>query len=854
MNFAWGNFVGWTRAWRRSRVSTVVAVLAVVAVVAGRSGAAPLAWVPTPEMDQLATVRLLSADALAKPPRVEGGERTGAVGRESALWRLPLAFEPADDRAPADAGFVARGQGYLVFIGPGGALLGMRDRARQGQGVRDGRVGRFDHPESTERTGYGMVGLRLEGANSAALARVESPMGGRVHRLKGSDPTRWQVGLQPAARVVYREVYPGVDVAYYGNGRELEYDLIVAPGASVDCARLRFDGVKSVAVDGSGQLRLATGRHGELIQRRPVAYQQGPRGRVPVTASYRLNDDGTVGFTVGAHDETRALVIDPVLSYATYFGGTGFDQIWDLAVDGTGAVYVTGETESPDFGRLTIVSTNLYLTNYQGGLANVAGDAFVAKLNPDGSAFEWLTYLGGSDMDVGLTLGLAPGGEAVIGGFTTSTNFPVTAGAFQKAVSGDANRYTQRRPLEGFITRLKSDGSGLQASTLLGGTREDQVIDLAALPDGRVVAVGSTTSTNFPVTPGALRSAADGFGDAFIAVFSAGLDTLERATLLGGSARDTAEGVAVDSAAGWVHLVGITSSTNLPVTAARQATLAGGADGFAAGVRLADLTPVYVTYLGGAFDDHAYRAALGAGGALWIVGDTGSSDFPVVGALQSTNAGTMDGFIARLSGDGQTLEFSTLLGGAARDSLWDVAVDSTGTIHAVGDSWSTNVPGLSASSIQSTNAGQSDLLIAHLSAAGVLETTLYGGTGEERGNAVGIDSAGNTYVGGQVRLGLFPANTNGVVQPGFGGGEADGIVMKVARAPALAIRPGLAGVHVSWAAPNPGFRLESSVPERDGTAGTWRAESSPMRVESGQHQVWVPGAEPSRLFRLRWAK
>ncbi len=842
MNFAWGSSLG--RSWRRHGATALVAVSAWTAG-RGVGVAGPLEW--QEDAPAGAPVRLLSAEAAA--PRTEARSEDAQAG----LARWPLVFEKADECAPGDADFVARGPGYLVFVGPGGALLGLRPGAGSGAGHPRGDGNPADDSASGEpRRGYGLVGVRLDGARLDARATEELPQEGRVHRLKGRDPTRWQTNLRAVGRVRYHGVYPGIDVAYYGKGRELEYDFIVAPGASAEAARLRFEGVQGCEVDAAGQLRLATAS-GDLIQRRPVAYQLGPRGRERVKVAYRKNADGTVGFSLGEHDPRRELVIDPVLSYATYVGGTGFDRVWDLVVDGNGAAYVAGETESPDFSRLRIVSTNAFRTNYQGGLANVAGDAFVAKLAPDGAAFEWLTYLGGSDMDVALALALAAGGEVVVGGFTTSTNFPVTPGAFQPAVTGETNRHTLRKPLEGFVARLTADGSGLVAATLIGGTLEDQVIDLAMLPFDRIAAVGMTSSTNFPAAVGGAGSvASSGGSDAFVVIFSPDLATLQQARLLGGSGRDSIEGVAVDPAAGLLHVVGITTSTNLPVASAAHPAWLGGTDAFAAGLRATDLTAAYTTYLGGGFEDYAYRATLGLGGTVWLVGATTSTNLPIVGGIQTTNAGLSDGFVMQLSGDGQTVMFSTYLGGASSDSLWDVAEAGAGAVQVAGQTWSATVTGLSTNSLQSTNAGQSDVLLARLNpGAGTLETTLFGGAGEERAHTVGVDPAGNVYVAGQVRNGAFRANTNTVVQTAFGGGESDGFVMKVARLPSLAIVPGAAGLHVSWAAPNPGFILESSTA---GAGDGWETEAVSTPVEHGRHVHRPSGSGTNRLFRLRWPR
>ena len=795
--------------------------------------------------------------SVAGSPLLSAALRAGRASEVAAdraradAWRLPLAFEPVAAGAPVDADFQARGPAYHVFVGRGGALLALQS---PGSSQRRGGVsGTARSAGMADARGAGdalqVVQVRFEGASTSGGVVTEVPLSGRIHRLIGSDPSRWQRNLTSHGRVRYKDVYPGVDVAFYGNGRELEYDFIVGPGRSSDVARLRFDGIKASRVDADGRLLLDTGK-GELIQRRPVAYQEGSQGRVPVAVAYVTHEDGSVGFSVGEHDVTRALVIDPVLSYATYFGGLGFDECWDIAVNADGAAYVVGETESVSFANVAIGSTNAFQGKYQGGLADVAGDAFVAKLAPDGSAFEWMTYLGGSDLETAFSVALAAGDEPVVGGFTTSTNFPVTAGAFLKSVPGVTNRFTRRLPLAGFVTRLKSDGSGIVASTLYGGDGEDQVLDVAVLGDGTIAAVGSTTSSNLPVSAGAVQAVYGGNKDGFLARFSADCSTLLMGTYIGGSARDSAEGVALDAATGLIHVVGFTESTNFPVRLALQSTNAGSADAFVAGYRAADGSLAYSTYIGGSATDYAYRATTDTNGAVWVVGQTFSDDFPVLGGVQSTNAGGGDGFALRLSPDGQAFQYATFLGGPYEDGIWDVAADRGGSVHFVGTTFSSIMTGVSTNtSLQATNAGGADILVARLDPSGSLDATFYGGGGDDIAYGVAVDSAGNTYLAGRARSVFFPVSGTNVAQSSYGGGRADGFVMKLSEPPTLTVMRTARGLELSWPAPNSGFVLESasSAP----SAAAWSVvPAMPERVEN-RHLVRVPAESVDQLFRLR---
>lgn len=810
---------------------------------------------PTPIPGSHAGGALLSAMARVGADVPEAGRPRGEV------WRLPLAFEPAAADAPRGADFLARGPGYQVFVGSAGALLalsGGESKVDRGQGTAPSRQSRRNLSESGDNETSGplrLVHLRFEGASESVAPVAEAALPGRIHRLIGSDPARWQRNLSPQARVRYPGVYPGVDVVYYGNGRELEYDLVFAPGASPEVARLRFEGVKSVELDSRGQLLLDTGR-GLLVQRAPVAYQETPSGRKRVEARYISHEDGSVGFRVGEFDARRPLVIDPILSYATLLGGLGFDQCWDVAVDAVGAAYVAGETESASFTNINLATTNVLQTRYRGGLDNVAGDAFVGKLAPDGRAFEWLTYLGGSDLETAFTLALGSGGEPIVGGFTSSTNFPLSTNAWLRVLPGTTNRFTLRRPLSGFVTRLKSDGSGLVASTLLGGDGEDQVLDLGVFGDGSVVVVGSTTSSNFPVTAGAFQSTFGGVRDGFVARLSPDLSSLLSASYLGGSAWDSAEGLALNEAAGTLVVAGITFSTNLPVRAALQSTNAGGADVLLAGFRLADGGADFLTYLGGEDSDYAYRASLDASGGTWVVGQTFSDNFPVVGGIQSTNAGGGDGFAIRVVPGGQSLAYGTFLGGPFEDGLWDVAAGSAGVVHFAGFSFSSVFTGISTNtSLRGTNAGGSDVVVGRLTPAGDLTATYYGGTGDEIGYSVAVDAAGNEYVAGRARTVAFPVSSTNVAQAVYGGGRADGFVMKLSEPPTLSVALVSAGLQLSWPAPNSGFVVETAraaaASGSSAVTDSWTVESVPVVVQQGRHTVTLPVSSSERVYRLR---
>jgi hypothetical protein len=779
---------------------------------------------------------------LFTPPAALGQSARLPTTIRTDASRLPLAFEPTS----GGSFYTAHAAGYQVWVGSGGAALALRQADVNRKDFADApRMGRLPQKQGSRH----WVGIHFEGGRDGIRGVPQTLLPSRVHRLHGNDPKEWHTGISVHARVAFSEVYPGIDAVFHGKDRQLEFDFQVAPGADPSLVRLRFEGADSLELAADGGIRVETPA-GPLVQRPPIAYQDGPGGREFVRVEHRLQADGTVAFALESYDSRRPLVIDPVLSYATFLGGSGFDQSWDLAVGQNGSVYVVGETESVEFSKLQIISTNAFLTHFQGGLTNVSGDAFVAKLNPEGTAFEWFTYLGGEDLDGAFTLTLAEGEEPVVGGFTSSTNFPVTTGAFQNVVRGLTNQYTGRRPLDGFVARLSADGAALVASTLYGGDGEDQVIDVAVLPDGRTLAVGSTTSTNLPVPETAPQPLNGGGVDGFLALLAPDATSLVAATYLGGSARDSIEGVAVDGA-GVAHLAGITLSTNLPVLTPLQSTNAGLADIFHAGFRTADHAWAYSTYLGGTGDDFAYRVVLDHLARPWSVGETRSTNFPVVASLQSTNAGGSDGVITRLANAGATLEFSTYLGGTLADALWDIHVDAQENVHVVGESFSSRVTGITTNSLQAANAGLSDVLIARLRPDGVLAATFHGSANEEAAYGVGADTAGNAYFSGSTRSAGFPISGTNVAQVAYGGGLSDAFVLKLTYEPQLVAVPSDEGIEVSWPAPNAGFVLESASALEP--AGTWDSVTSPREISAGRHRVLLPLSATNSLFRLRWS-
>ncbi len=700
----------------------------------------------------------------AASPQV-GAPSPGERARAVAAWgRRPLHFEANHGQADGRVRFVARGSGYGVQITDSGAVLSFRSTRSSG----------------TPRLRSAVVRMGLAGASGRPMARGAEALRGRVNYLRGRDPAQWRINVPTFAKVRCDQVYPGIDLVYYGSrcpeGRpQLEYDFVVAPGADPGRIRLAFSSadewtngrVEEWTTPGrSGGLHLAPNGDllvrtaaGTLRQHRPVAYQELEGTREPVQASYSLQEETSEGETrpraghlvalqLGDYDPTRPLVIDPVLSFATFLGGSAavVESAQDVAVDALGNVYVAGTTESADFP-----TTPGSLDSTHGG----ADDCFITKLDPTGSSLVYSTYLGGSGNDLCFGMALASGDEVVLTGDTESTDFPTTPGAFDTTLNGD----------DGFLARLNSPGSALVYSTLAGGSGFDTAREVVIDPTGQTCVVGYTASLNFPTTANAFDASFNGGTEDAFALCVDPAGNLIYSTFLGGSAGDAGLAVAAGGA-GLFYIGGSTYSTNFPTTAGALQTAKSGNnktnDAFVTKLSIPGSSLAYSTYLGGTGNDSAEGVGVDAAGSAHIVGTTASSrGFPTTtNAFDRSHNGSQDAFFARLNAAGGALLYSTYLGGAGMDRTQNVALDGAGRAWVVGYTWSSNYP-TSSGAFDTTFGGLVDAFISRIDpaasgAASLLYSTYLGGTAPDYGKGIALDSAGNVYVAGETGSSNFP--------------------------------------------------------------------------------------------------
>jgi uncharacterized repeat protein (TIGR01451 family) len=596
----------------------------------------------------------------------------------------------------------------------------------------------------------------------------EQALPGHVSYFAGQDPAQWQTGIPTYAAVRYPGVYPGIDLIYHGAQGQLEYDFVVAPGADPDTILLAFEGVDELEIDSAGDLRLH-GPEWALRQRKPVLYQDLAGVRQEIAGRYVRRGAHQVGFAVGPYDASQPLVIDPVLGYSTYLGGTGDDfnhGIW-IAVDATGNAYVTGLTNSADFPT----TPGAFQTALSGAL-----DAFVTKLNPTGTALVYSTYLGGPSIANGIAVDSA--GNAYVTGLA-GKDFPTTPGAFQTVPHGT----------DAFVTKLNPTGTALVYSTYLGGTSRGAPFDLG--DDGTGIAVdtagnayvtGLTGSGDFPTTPSAFQPACRGGSvqtapyDAFVTKLNPTGTALVYSTCLGSNV-DPGFGLqmAVD-AVGNAYVTGATSSPNFPTTpGAFQPTFGGGTlgggDAFVTKLNPTGTALVYSTYLGGTDNDTGSGICVDTAGNAYVAGFTHSTNFPTTpGAFQTTRSGVVAAFVTKLNPTGTALVYSTYLGGTGGDAGVSIAVDTAGNAYVTGTTDSADFP-TTLGAFQTARSGVSNAFVTKLNPTGtaLVYSTYLGGTRSDGGSGIAVDTAGNAYVTGGTNSANFPI-TPGAVQPAFGGG------------------------------------------------------------------------------------
>ncbi|MCE9636728.1 MAG: SBBP repeat-containing protein [Planctomycetes bacterium] len=687
---------------------------------------------------------------------VEAG--TCASGRTASPASLPLHFERNDGQTARRVSFLARADGSTVFLEPDCATF-----ATPGAAVR----------------------MRVVGAHAAAAISGAEPLAGHANYLIGRDPSKWTTDVPLYARVVAEEVYPGIDVAWYGDGRRLEYDFCVAPDADPSQIALAFEGADSVTLADDGALVLRVGDR-ELRHDRPVVWETGDAGRREVDGRFVVRDDGLVAFAVADRTPGSLLTIDPLVSWSDYVGGSGRDECEGVAVDGQKNAYVTGTTQSLDFPT----KTGAFATTAKGGDT----DTFVTKLNAAGNAIVYSTYVGGTEGEESHGIAVDKESRATICGFTYSQDFPATA---LDTVLDDGVNLTG----DAFVTRLNAAGNGLAWSTYLGGTGQDTANDVAVDSAGVAWVVGNTSSTDFPLAS-EIDASSEGSQDAFLTSIAADGASLRFSTYLGGPDNDTGDGVAIREGDVWIAGKFSTNRQVPPLPVFPGVTpvraFAGYDDLWVGRVHPATSSWVWMSFLGGQYSeislsasDQFARVAVDASGNAFVCGSTDSPDFPAGSGTARTDQSGTDGFVSKLSTTGSLLwtRFLSSDPSTSTDTAADIAVDSKGRAHVVGTTEGYVFPVVGAT--QPEQGGYEDAFYSIVKAdgSGFDFSTYLGGESYEWARGIALASDGSATVAGRT-YGSFPVvggvqefyrqNGDGFVTR-FGATAGTALVFKVKR-------------------------------------------------------------------------
>jgi uncharacterized repeat protein (TIGR01451 family) len=740
-----------------------------------------------------------AAPAISAPTVARSEKRIRAIYNQS-----PLIFEPNQGQTDPRVKFLARGQGYGLFLTSGEAVLQLQSA---GKNLR-----------------ASAVRMSLAGGNLAPEVRGENRLPGVSNYFIGNNPSAWHANIPQFARVTYYGVYPGIDLAYYGRQGRLEYDFNVAPGGDPKRVALEFKGAERLSLKGTGDLVLSTAGSSVRLHA-PLAYQMRGDVREPVESRFVVLAANKVGIEVGVYDPARELVIDPVLTYSTYLGGSGAETLPQVAVDSGFNFYVSGSTASTNFP-----TTSGALQTTLAGAANV----FITKFNSNGSALVYSTYLGGNGTDSSAGIAVDQGFNVYVGGTTSSSNFP-TKGGYQSAPLSSGNHV--------FVSQLDPSGNALLYSTYLSGSGTDTASGLAIDASGDAFVTGTTTSTDFPTTSGAfqtptsvppLPTADNHFFASEVSTLTTnnGTASLLYSTYFGGgnpvNGTATGGGIAVDASGnfyitGGTNFLHVGNTDDFPVLNAYQSCLdqsptipppttpptcstsVTATDAFVAkfnpkagtGAQL-----LYSTYLGGSGDDAGTGIAVDAAGNAYLTGSTASTDIilpTTIAPFQPTNRGGTDAFLAKIgnpvSGSNvYPVNYMTYYGGSGTDIGLAIAVDSSQEAHLTGSTDSTDLTVTNA--VQTTLGGGTDAFAALLSTTsstvvgspGVYSSYL-GGSGNDRGTGIAVDPNGITYLVGDTNSTNFP--TSGSPIQGTLAGSTDAFVTKLGATSTLQLEAGV---------------------------------------------------------------
>jgi Beta-propeller repeat len=731
---------------------------------------------------------LISTASVAQQTTTTQSSRLGSSphGQVSAAFdKLPLTFEANQGQTGAQAKFVAHGKGYSAFLTAGGMILSLRpSKILQAQPMANAAP--TASPNQPLKT---TLQFNLLGAAQNPMVIGEDQRPGRANYFFGKDPKRWLTNVPTYGRVRYKNVYPGIDLVYYGNRQRLEYDFAVSAGGDPNRIQFEIKGADQIQLDSNGDLILKISGD-EVRFQSPIVYQESRGQRVDVNGQYAITDSTHVGFRVAQFDSSKPLVIDPVLVYSTYLGGSGDESPTGIAIDSAGSIYVGGYTDSIDFPLATL-----------GTLSPGDSHAFVAKLDATGSNLIYSDYLGGSSLDIAYALTLDGTNNVYISGTTASSDFPMVS-PYQGTYPGASSA---------FLTKISPDGSSLLYSTYFGGNGYGVSVALAVDGSGNMIIAGYTTSTNLPVANAYQASVSANLGGVFgtygfLTKFSPDGSSLAYSTYFGGSSNvegvcqgspcwfgpvSYIAGMAMDSS-GSAYVAGNTDTSDFPVTSGAYLTTDTIPDGQVGFVGKFDSSGSlqYSTYF---YDPSGSTIGIDAiaadeSGSAYITGQ-GISDvsFPITSTSICDPAvygeGCSTAFVTKFDPSGATLLYSTFLGPNNSAQPAALKIDSNKDVYVLASSYS---PSFSLVNPLEPWTNPDDLLdwealVVEIdpTATSQLWSTFLGGSSGSYGAGLALDSTGNLFVLGRTSATDFPI-TQTAFQNQYGGGQLDAFVLKIA--------------------------------------------------------------------------
>ena len=688
-------------------------------------------------------VFLGAALSLAAAPR-----DAATVQAKAMLAQTPLRFEANQGQWGPAVLYAARSGGYDLMLTARGPVLSLAGSHR--------------------------VDISLPNSNPAPTIDPIGKLPTRTDYFVGARQN-WHTNIANYSRIRYGAVYPGVDVVYYGQQNQLEFDFVLQPGADPRAIRLRFRGANRLSITPEGDLAFEFG-NGRMVQKKPVIYQEDPAGstRRQVSGRYVLVARNVVGLRVDGYDRKRPLVIDPTLVYCSYLGGAGSDQINAVQVDSHGHLYITGSTDTGDllatngaYSTTLISQTSIFM-------------AIIDIVPGSGYPILYFTYIGGGGVDIPLSLAVDAQQNVYLAGTTTSTNFPTTINAVQTTGAGSV--------VSGFVLELNPFGlSGAVSmvySTFLGGTTGDTSANgIAVDRNGLIDVIGSTKATDFPLTDSAYMGVTWGPQDAFVCQIDPNAGVLNYSTYLGGELADQGRAIAI-APNGMLYFAVTTESTEFPMAGYAFNYNLTGPFGIVLGAM--DLTQtganslVYATYFGGSDIQEVRGIAVDSAGRLLVTGYTLATDFPVTpDAFQPKAGGNGDAFVSVVNPLGYPfLVYSSYLGGSQGEVGYGIAGDSAGDIYVAGYTLSPDFP-TTPDGFEPNWGGGIDLFLTKLKpgtpgSGGLVSSTYIGQHGVYAPTALTLGRDGTIYLVGSGGLGL--PSTSDAFQ-GFGGGLSDGFVM-----------------------------------------------------------------------------